>query len=153
MAARGAIKSGRWACIVPREDDSRGAAAVQLVSGSRVHNAYGLGTDYDYTEVTGLFWFKNGETLGYSAFVIHFPCLAMTYAPAKSSATDPDQTDDIGALQAAMLNTLLTSDEFAAAYHAYIAGHALPAYCAEFNLHVPTTTPSPLDTSGPGGDL
>jgi len=125
----------------------------QPVSGSRVHNAYGLGMDYDYTEVTGPFWFKNGETLGYNAFVIHFPCLAMTYALTKSSATDPDQTDDMGALQAAILNTLLTSDEFAAAYHDYIAAHALPAYCAEFDIHLPATPPSPLDTPGPGGDF
>lgn len=122
----------------------------QPVSGHKVHNAYGLGMDYDYTEVTGPFWYKTGETLGYNAYVIHFPCLALTYALTKNSATD-DSTNDMGALNAAIVNTLLSSDEFATAFNTYTATRPPPSYCQEFDIHLPAAVPTPLDTPGPAG--
>jgi D-alanyl-D-alanine carboxypeptidase len=108
--------------VVPQKQFEEITCLVSAETGKPVtdikeKDGYGLGMDYTYRENIGPIWYKNGETLGYNSFFMWLPCLELAIGITKNNATDDDGIVD---LHSGVLDTLLSSQEFADTYYRHI---------------------------------
>jgi len=125
--------------VIPQKQFEEITSLVSTESGKPViditeKDGYGLGMDYTYRDNIGPIWYKNGETLGYNSFFMWLPCLELVFGITKNNATDDDGIED---LHNGVLNTLLSSKEFADAYNADVQNHPLPSYCNQVGIKLP----------------